>query len=89
MPWLLVAVLLCIVSYTARIAVAASDCPLQDYWTALHCASMKGHVECVRLLLDRGAGVDVDDVSSWLVVRTHGLAWVLRGVRRALVDVCV
>jgi ankyrin repeat protein len=43
--------------------------------TALHWASAGGHVSCVRLLLERGAGVDVVDVSSWLVVRTHGMAW--------------
>jgi ankyrin repeat protein len=47
-----------------------------DGRTALHCASMNGHEECVRLLLDRGACLDVVDVSSWLVVHTYGMAWV-------------
>ncbi len=61
----------------------------RDGRTALHRASAGGHLECVRLLLDRGAGVDVVDVSSWLVVRTHGMAWALRRVLRALVDVCM
>jgi hypothetical protein len=61
---------------------------LQKYFnTALHWASKGGHVECARLLLDRGAGVD--DVSSWLAICTHGMAWALRGVRRARMDVCV
>ncbi len=32
--------------------------------TALRNASKGGHLECVRLLLDRGAGVNVVDVSS-------------------------
>ncbi len=42
--------------------------------TALHLASVEGHVECVRLLLDRGAGVDVVSVSSWLAMRTDRFA---------------
>ncbi len=59
---------------------------LQRYrGTALCCASEGGHVECVRLLLDRGAGVDALNVSSWLAI----VAWALCGVRRALVDVCM
>jgi hypothetical protein len=55
--------------------------------TPLMCAGLGGHVECVRLLLDWGAGVDVASVSRWLVVRTHRVAWTLCGVRRELVDV--
>ena len=49
-----------------------------DSWTPLWAASGNGHVECVRLLLDRGAGVDVADVSSLVVV-------CLRRVRLGLV----
>jgi hypothetical protein len=68
----------------------AVDCSVQsDGRTSLHCASEKGHVECVRLLLDRGAGVDVVSVSSWSDVHTHHVTWALRGARRALVDVRV
>ncbi len=63
---------------------------LQKFFgTALHWASAGGHVECVRLLLDRGAVVDVVSVSSLLVVRTHRVAWVCRGARRAFVDSCM
>jgi hypothetical protein len=54
--------------------------------TALHCASAGGHVECVRLLLDRGAGVDVVSVSSWLAMRTDRFA---RGVASACGCLCV
>ncbi len=35
-----------------------------DGKTPLHGASEGGHVECVRLLLDRGVGVDVVGVST-------------------------
>ncbi len=50
--------------------VVAADCAGQDGgMTPLMGASEGGHVECVRLLLDRGAGVD--DVSSCLVVCTY------------------
>ncbi len=41
--------------------------------TALHNASEGGHVECVRLLLDRGAAVNAVDVSSSRVAQC-GLA---------------
>jgi hypothetical protein len=50
-------VLYCIDRYGVH-AVQKSRC------TALGWASERGHVECVRLLLDRGVGVDVVDVSS-------------------------
>jgi hypothetical protein len=66
--------------------------------TALHWASAGGHVKCVRLLLDRGldvdvmsdrgAGVNMVGVSSWLAIRPHRVAWALHGVRRAPVDIC-
>jgi hypothetical protein len=52
--------------------------------TALHGASEGGHVECVRLLLDRGAGLDVANVSSWLVVRTHGWRSLCAGCAESL-----
>ncbi len=35
----------------------------------LFVASVFGRMECMQLLLDRGAGVDVVDVSSWLLAR--------------------
>ncbi len=62
---------------------------MQSSGGSLLAACWKGHAECVRLLLDRGASVDaadvpVDeaDVSSWLVVRVRrrpvrcGASWV-------------
>ncbi len=55
--------------------------------TALEVASGNGHVECVQLLLDRGAPIDVVSVSSWLAMRTDRIGSALRSVRRALVDV--
>ncbi len=55
--------------------IDAADCIVQwDGVTALHDASAKGHAECVLLLLDRGASVDVVNVSSWLAFRTHHVA---------------
>jgi hypothetical protein len=44
-------------------------------------------VECARLLLDRG--VDVVNVSSWLVVHACRVAGALCAVWRALAHVCV
>jgi hypothetical protein len=52
-----------------------------DGRTPLSRASEGGHLECVRLLLDRGAGVDTADVSSLLVTRTHRVAWASRSVQ--------
>ncbi len=37
-------------------------------------------MECARLLLVRGADIDVVDVSSWLVFCTNRVAWALRAV---------
>ena len=37
---------------------------LQDGWTALMVASQEGHVECVRMLLDRGAEVNMQNKVS-------------------------
>jgi ankyrin repeat protein len=38
----------------------------QDGWTPLHYASWSGHVDCARLLLERGA-----DKNAKNEVRTH------------------
>ncbi len=44
------------------------DCAVQTGGrTPLHHASQGGNAECVKLLLDKGVGVDVQDV-SWLLV---------------------
>ncbi len=44
------------------------DCAVQTQGlTPLHYASQGGNVECVKLLLDKGVGLDVPDV-SWLLV---------------------
>jgi hypothetical protein len=63
-----------------RALVDIGTCVLQvDGLTPLMFASFGGHVECARLLLDRGAGVDAPKVSSWLIARTlvlHGLCGV-------------
>ncbi len=70
-PWSLVAVLCCMVSCIMMTWIVAAYTVQELLGTALSCASKKGHVECVRLLLDRGAGVNVVIVSCWLAVRTH------------------
>ena len=36
----------------------------QDGWTPLHWASSEGRIEVVRLLLDRGAGIQAQDKVS-------------------------
>ncbi len=36
----------------------------QDGWTPLHGASYGGHIEVVRLLLDRGADVQAQEMVS-------------------------
>jgi hypothetical protein len=55
--------------------IVVADGAVQMYVTALHRASAGGHVECVRLLLDRGARLDVVSVSSWLYIHRHRVAW--------------
>ena len=35
--------------------------PFQDGWTALMKASVEGHMECVKVLLDRGADVNMQE----------------------------
>jgi ankyrin repeat protein len=45
------------------------ECAVQTQGlTPLHYASRGGNVECVKLLLDKGVGLDVPDV-SWLLVQ--------------------
>ena len=34
---------------------------MQDKWTALVCAALKGHPEVAKVLLDHGAQVDIQD----------------------------
>ncbi len=57
-----------------RLRLAGCSCVIavlqSDGKTSLHYASEGGHLECVQLLLDRGTGVDVVSVSSWLAMRT-------------------
>ncbi len=70
--------MLCIVvSYTASNVTVDSAVQKRHGFTALYFASGSGYVECARLLLDRGAGVDVVSVSSWLAFRMHRVAWAL------------
>ena len=40
-------------------------------WTALHIASQNGHEEVVRLLLDRGADINIVDKVSVVLVHYH------------------
>ena len=42
--------------------------PLQDGWTALMKASKAGHMECVQVLLDKGAEVNIHDKVSDVIV---------------------
>ena len=39
----------------------------QEGWTALYGAAMKGHMEILMLLLDRGADIDIVDMVSNIV----------------------
>ena len=41
---------------------------LQDGWTALMVASHEGQVECVKMLLDRGAEVNMQNEVSGVIV---------------------
>ena len=50
----------------------------QDGWTALMCASEKGEVECMRIMLERGAQTNTQDkVSSSRPVQCLLLMYVL------------
>ena len=44
---------------------------LQDEWTALMMASNAGQVECVKLLLDRGAEVNMQRKVSGVIIAAH------------------
>ena len=41
---------------------------LQDGWTALMKASKAGHIECVKVLLDRGAEVNMQNKVSGVII---------------------
>ena len=41
---------------------------LQDRWTALMSASLAGHMECVKVLLDKGAEANIQDTVSGLII---------------------
>ncbi len=45
-------------------------------WTPLFIASQNGHVECVRVLLDRGAAINHSTVGSTSSIARHrGALW--------------
>ena len=48
--------------------------PLQDGWTALMKAFDSGHMECVKMLLDRGAHINMPDKVSGVTLRTYNAA---------------
>ena len=37
----------------------------KDWWTPLHYAASRGHLEVVRLLCDRGADIEAHDDYGW------------------------
>ena len=41
---------------------------LQEGWTALLMASKAGHMECVKMLLDKGADVNMQDKVNGVIV---------------------
>ena len=43
---------------------------LQDGWTALLRASGAGHMECVKVLLDNGAEVNIQDKVSGVIIHS-------------------
>jgi hypothetical protein len=43
---------------------------IQDGWTALHCAVSKGYLNCSRLLVQAGAGIDILDKVIALIIFT-------------------
>ena len=48
--------------------------PLQDGWTALMMASKGGHMECVQVVLDKGAEVNMQrKVSSVIIHFVHAI----------------
>ena len=62
---------------------------LQDGWTALMVASQKGQVECVSMLLDRGAVVNIlKKVSCVIMHCVHAMQHVPR-VRSSAREPCL
>ena len=52
---------------------------LQDGWTAVMRASRAGHMECVKVLLDMGAEVNIQDkVSGVIIDSSHAMRHVPR-----------
>ena len=52
---------------------------LQDGWTALMVASQEGQVECVKMLLDRGAEVNMPKKVSGVIIHcVHAMQHVPR-----------
>ena len=52
---------------------------LQDGWTALMMASNAGHMECVQVLLDKGADVNMQNKVSGLILHcVHAMQHVPR-----------
>ena len=41
---------------------------IQNGWTALMMASMEEHMECVQVLLDKGADVNMQDKVSGVII---------------------
>ena len=41
---------------------------LQNGWTALKKASVAGHIECVEVLLDKGAEINIQDKVSGVII---------------------
>ena len=52
---------------------------LQDGWTALMKASQAGHMECVQVLLDKGADVNMQNKVSGVIIHcVHAMQHVPR-----------
>ena len=52
---------------------------LQDGWTALMIASQAGHMECVQVLLDKGADVNMQNRVSGVIIHcVHAIQHVPR-----------
>ena len=52
---------------------------LQEGWTALMIASNAGHMECVNVLLDKGAEVNIHDKASGVnILCVHAMQHVPR-----------
>ena len=52
---------------------------LQDGWTALMMASKAGHMKCIKVLLDKGAEVNLQDKVSGVIIHcVHAMQHVPR-----------